>query len=65
MRLIIDQSGGSPTKLVRNLMNVFFMPEVLAKSSTYGTKKHPALERDMVSVCIRKSNTFIISDHVT
>jgi len=50
----LDQSGNVPTKLVRNLMNVFFQPDVLASSSAYGTRKHPALDRDIVSACIRE-----------
>jgi len=50
----LDQSGNVHTKLVRNLMNVFFQPDVLASSSVYGTRKHPALDRDIVSACIHE-----------
>jgi len=46
----LDQSGNVHT----NLMNVFFQPDVLASSSVYGTRKHPALDRDIVSACIHE-----------
>ena len=50
----VQQSAGSPTKLIRNLMSIFFHPELLAKSSAFGTRTHPALDEDILSACISK-----------
>ena len=50
----IDQSNNSPTKLIRNLLTVFFTPSVLASSSCGGTRKFPCLNRDVIAACIRK-----------
>lgn len=50
----MDQSCNSPTRLVRNLLMVFFPPNVLAASSCYGNRKLPALNKDIVSACISK-----------
>ena len=44
----------SATKLIRNLTRVFFTREVLASSSVLGKCNNPALDKDIVSACIRK-----------
>jgi len=49
----IDASKDSPSRLIRNLMSIFFKPDVLAVSSARGTRKHGALDRDIVDACIR------------
>ena len=46
----IDQSNNSPTKLIRNLLTVFFTPSVLASSSCGGTRKFPCLNRDVIAL---------------
>ena len=48
------ESGGSPTRLIRNLMSVFFTREELARSSCYGSRANAALDKDIVSACISK-----------
>ena len=50
----IDQSNNLPTKLISNLLNVFFTPSVLASSSCGGTRKFPCLNRDVIAACKRK-----------
>ena len=50
----VDASKGSPTKLIRNLMGVFFTPDVLAVSSAQGTRNNRALDSDIVQACIHK-----------
>ena len=50
----VDGAKNSPTRLVRNLMSVFFTPEILATSSAFGTRVHRALDKDIVETCIRK-----------
>ena len=50
----VDQSNDSPTKLIRNLVSVFFTPSVMASSSCGGTRKFSALNKDIVAACIRK-----------
>ena len=54
----VDNSGNSPTKLVRNLMNVFFKPKVLAASSAFGLRKHPSLDK-IISACICKHDIYL------
>ena len=52
---VIDQSGNSPTRMIRNLMTVFFKPTTLAQSSCLGKRgKHPPLNQDVVSACLSK-----------
>ena len=51
----IAGSANSPTKLIRNLLSVFFKRETLAASSAYGGRTNPALDRDIIAACIRKS----------
>ena len=51
------------TKLMRNLLSVFFKPDVLAASSALGSRKKPALDRDILDACFRKClqyNIYII-----
>ena len=51
----IDQSGGSPTRMIRNLITVFFKPTTLAQSSCLGKRgRHPALNQDIVGACLSK-----------
>ena len=50
----VDTAGGSPTKLMRHLIGVFFTRDVLASSSVYGKGKNPSLDRDIVSACLSK-----------
>ena len=50
----VDQSCGSPTKLIRNLLMAFFSPSTLAASSCYGTRRYPALNKDIIGACFRK-----------
>ena len=45
------ESNQSPTRLIRNLMSVFFIREVLAKYS-YGSRLHSPLDRDILGACI-------------
>ena len=52
--MAVDGAKNSPTRLIRNLMSVFFTPETLATSSACGTRKHKALDGDIVQACIRK-----------
>lgn len=53
-------NSSSATKLIRNLMMVFFEPQVLAASSALGTRKNKALDKDKVDACIRKWTPIII-----
>ena len=46
------ESNSSPTRLIRNLMSVFFSREELACSSCYGSRVNVALDRDIVLACI-------------
>jgi len=46
-----DQSGTSPTHLIRNLM-IFFTPSVMAASSCFGSWKLPALSKDIIGACL-------------
>ena len=51
----VNSANGSPTRLIRNLVSIFFEPDVLVVSSAMGTQKHPALDSEIVEACIRKS----------
>ena len=53
------ESNGSPTRLIRNLMSVFFSREELARSSCYGSRLNAALVKDILLACI--SELIIIS----
>ena len=50
----LDASKGSPTRLIRNLISVFFTPDQLAVSSAYGHRNNPGLDADIIQACIRK-----------
>ena len=50
----IDSSKDSHTRLMRNLISVFFTPEQLATSSACGKRQNPALDGDILEACIRK-----------
>ena len=50
----VKSSGHSPTKLIRNLLTAFFEPQVLAASSALGSRKNPALNKDILDACFRK-----------
>ena len=52
----LDNAGNSPTKLMRNLMMLFFTPELLDRSSAYGTGKHTQLQSDIVAASISESH---------
>ena len=42
----------SNTHLMRNLLGVFFTKEVLATSSALGTRRHKALDKQILDACI-------------
>lgn len=44
----IRESNGSPTRLIWNLMWVFFTREELARSSCYGSPFNAALDKDII-----------------
>ena len=51
----IDNSSGSGTKVIRNLMSIFFFStEMLASSSALGGHRNPALDQDIVGACLSK-----------
>lgn len=50
----LDGSNQSPTRLIRNLLSVFFSKDILASSSAYGGRKNAALDRDILGACLSK-----------
>ena len=58
----IDGAGASPTKLMRNLLSIFFAPHILAVSSARGTKNNSALDQDILDSCIRKLHIHAFTD---
>ena len=48
------ESNGSPTRLIRNLISVFFGREQLSRSSCYGSRHNDALDKDILLACISK-----------
>ena len=48
------ESNQSPTRLIRNLMSVFFSREELARSSCYGSHQNSPLDNDILGACISK-----------
>ena len=50
----VDMSGSSPTKLIRNILMVFFSPQTLANSSAFGTRKFQALDKPILRACLSK-----------
>ena len=59
----VDQSCNSASRLVRNLLMVFFTPSVLATSSCRGTRRFPALNKDITGACFRESNHISYLDY--
>ena len=51
---VIDNSGNSPTRLIRNLMSSFFTREVLASLSALGGRMNKALDNDVIAACLSK-----------
>ncbi len=49
-----SSSNGLPTRLIRNLLSVFFSREELANSSCYGTGMYNALDKDIILACLSK-----------
>ena len=47
-------SHSSPTRLIQNLLAVYFSRDILAKSSAYGNCQNLLLDRDILAACIRK-----------
>ena len=50
----VHSSASTPSRLIRNLMGAFFDSATLAMSSACGTRKNPALNKDIVDTCICK-----------
>ena len=48
----VDNSSGSPGRLVRNLMRIFFSKEMLA---TFQCPTNQALDPDIIGACLRKN----------
>ena len=48
----VHGAGKSATRLMRNLLSVFFSPDQLAKFSAMGTRLHPGLDQDILAACI-------------
>lgn len=49
------QSCGVATRLLRNLLMVFFTPNVMGASSCLGTRNFVALNQDIIGACFSKS----------
>ena len=47
----VSECNGSPTRLIRNLISVFFTREELAQSSCYGSRQNHPLDKDILSAC--------------
>ena len=54
----VDNSSGSPTRLVRNLMSIFFSKETLATSSALGGRTNQVLDPDIIGASLRKNSKF-------
>ena len=51
----VDSSRKNPTRLVRNLVSIFFTEEELSKSNACGRgNKHIPLDPDILGACYRK-----------
>jgi hypothetical protein len=50
----VDTCNKFPTRLIRNLLMIFFKPEVLANSSAFGTRKFAALDKTILTACLCK-----------
>lgn len=53
----IKSCGGTPTRVFRALLSVFFDPIVLAQSSALGSKFNNGLDRTILEACIGKTYT--------
>lgn len=50
----VSQSCGFPTRLLRNLLMVYFTPAVLGSSSCLGTRNFTALNPEVTGACFSK-----------
>lgn len=50
----IDSSGNIATRLMRNLLSIFFSKDVLARSSAYGGRLNVALDKNILGACLSK-----------
>lgn len=48
----VDGARKSATRLMQNLLSVFFTPDQFARSSAMGTRLHPWLDQDILSACM-------------
>ena len=55
-----DLSQDSPTRMIRNLLMVFFKPSILAVSSCFGSGENPALNRDILEACFSELIIIVI-----
>ena len=51
---LIKSNSNSATKLLRNLLMVFFTPQTLASSSALGSRKNQPLDKCILDACFRK-----------
>ena len=49
-----NMNAPNASRLIRNLMGVFFNPQILAVSSACGSRVNVALDQDIVETCICK-----------
>ena len=47
----VFQGCNSPTRILRNMLMVFFIPSVMGGASCLGTRKFPALNPDIIGAC--------------
>ena len=45
-------SATTPTRLIRNLMMIFFTLETLANSSAFGNRNYKALDKMIITACL-------------
>ena len=57
------KSNGTPTRLIRNLISIFFSRDILARSSCYGSRNNNALDPDILSACISKCIMCIVTHY--
>lgn len=50
----LDSSRNMPTRLIRNLLAVFFPKDILAQSSAYGSRNNQALDPDILAACLSR-----------
>jgi len=51
----VYSSRDSPTRLMRNLLTIFFPRRILAALSVYGSRSNRALDKSTSHACLRKS----------